>query len=218
MPHLVLIADVIGSRDLPNRAEVQRRLRNSLAARNQARGPQGLLSPYTLTLGDELQAVLAQARGVFRDILTIAADLQPVALRFALAIGDIETPIDPERAIGMDGSAFHRARAGVDQLKQGRGTCRVDGLDGVLAELVNQGIALAFGRLEGARGSRLPLTAGLLAEEPIAAIAARIGRTEQTLYKSAHAADLYAVAGLLRAVETLLDQQLGAAAADAGVA
>ncbi|WP_058554943.1 SatD family protein [Thiohalocapsa sp. ML1] len=211
MPHLVVIADVIASRGLPDRAEVQRALQASLAARNAEHRPQALLSPYTLTLGDEFQAVPARAQGVFRDLLQIAADLQPVQLRFALGLGDIATGIDHERAIGMDGSAFHLARAGVEGLKHSDGRCRVEGLDGVAVELVNQGLALAFGRLAGSRGSRLALAAGLVGAEPIADIATRLDRTEQTLYKTARSADLYALAGFLHAVEALLDERLGAA-------
>jgi hypothetical protein len=209
MPHLAVIADVVASRTLHNRGEVQQQLKRSLAARNADRGPNTLLSPYTLTLGDEFQAVPARAHGVFRDLLCIAADLQPVQMRFALGLGTIDTAIDPDRAIGMDGSAFHRARAGIEHLKQDSGYCRVDGLDEINAALVNQGLTLAFGRLAGARGSRMALAAGLLGGERIADIATRLGRSEQTLYKTARNADLYALAGFLNAVEALLDARLG---------
>jgi hypothetical protein len=61
MAHLVVIADIIASRQLPDRAQIQRRLRESLAARNAAHAEGDLLSPYTLTLGDGLQAVPARA-------------------------------------------------------------------------------------------------------------------------------------------------------------
>jgi hypothetical protein len=85
----------------------------------------------------------------------------------------------------------------------------VEGLDGAIADLVNNGIALAFGRLEASCGSRLALAAGLLAGDAIADIAARLHKTEQTLYKTAHAADLYALSGFLKAVEAILDERLG---------
>jgi len=212
MAHLVVIADIIASRQLPDRARVQRRLRESLAARNAAHAEGDLLSPYTLTLGDEFQAVPACAQHVFRDLLQVAADLAPAELRFALGLGSIDTTINPDQAIGMDGSAFHLARDGIERLKDEGGHCRVAGLAGVTAELVNHGLALAFGRLAGARGSRLPLTVGLLAAESIADIALRLERTEQTLYKTARTADLYALVGFLQAVEALLDEQLGAGA------
>jgi len=178
-----------------------------------ARSAGELLSPYTLTLGDELQAVPALAQGVFLDLLTMAAELAPVRLRFALGLGAIDTAINPEQAIGMDGSAFHLAGDGITRLKDTGGHCRVEGLAGVHDELVNQGLALAYGRLDGSRGSRLPLTAGLLSGAPMAEIAARLDRSEQTLYKTARTADLHALVGFLRAVEALLDERLGVAPA-----
>lgn len=49
----------------------------------------------------------------------------------------------------------------------------------------------------------------------IADIAARLERTEQTLYKTARTADLYALVGFLHAVETLLDEQIGGGASRA---
>jgi hypothetical protein len=209
MAHLVVIADVIASRQRSDRAALQQRLHESLDTLNRARPAGALLSPYTLTLGDELQVVPARAQGLFHDLLALSAALRPVPLRFALALGAIDTPINPRQAIGMDGSAFHRARDGIERLKKSGDRCRVEGLDGVVARLVNDGIALAFGRLEGTRGSRLPLAAGLLGGESIPDIAARLGKSEQTLYKTARAADLYALAGFLDAVEDLLDERLG---------
>lgn len=209
-PSLVIIGDVIASRELKDRAGFQRRLHQSLERRNRERGPQGLISPYTLTLGDEFQVVPRRANGSFLDLLRISADLQPTQLRFALALGDIDTAINRDQAIGMDGSAFHRARDGIERLRKERGRCRVEGLDPVDDALVNNGLALAFGRLGGTGGSRLPLTAGLLAGMPMAEISRCLGKSEQTLYKTARTADLNALTEFLTATETLLDRRLKA--------
>jgi hypothetical protein len=226
--YLAIIGDVIASRTIADRPAFQRRLRRTLAARNAervssdespaaedavremaAKGAWTLASPYTLTLGDEFQVLLRRASGCFLDLLRISADLYPERMRFALALGEIDTDLNSEQAIGMDGSAFHRARAGIDQLKADHGQCRVDGLAPQQARLVNNGLTLAFGRLDGARGSRLALAAGLLAGEPVAEIARRVGKSEQTLYKTARTADLHATVGFLRAVEDELDLVLG---------
>ena len=228
--YLAIIGDVIASRAITDRPAFQRRLRRTLEARNaerrsgnQSAAPEdavreiaakgawakALASPYTLTLGDEFQVLLRRASGCFLDLLRISADLYPERMRFALALGEIDTDLNSEQAIGMDGSAFHRARAGIDQLKADHGQCRVDGLAPQQARLVNNGLTLAFGRLDGARGSRLALAAGLLAGEPVAEIARRVGKSEQTLYKTARTADLHATVGFLRAVEDELDLVLG---------
>jgi len=227
--YLAIIGDVIASRTIADRPAFQRRLRRTLAARNAeressdespaakdavremaAKGTRApaLASPYTLTLGDEFQVLLRRASGCFLDLLRISVDLYPERMRFALALGEIDTDLNSEQAIGMDGSAFHRARAGIDQLKADHDRCRIDGLAPQQARLVNNGLTLAFGRLDGARGSRLPLAAGLLAGEPVAEIARRLGKSEQTLYKTARTADLHATVGFLRAVEDDLDLRM----------
>jgi hypothetical protein len=88
----------------------------------------------------------------------------------------------------------------------------VDGPAVLPDALINHGLALAFGRLDSAHGNRLPLVAGLLAEEPVATIADRLGKAQQTLYKTIQSADLHDVAGFLLAVEASLDRALENAA------
>jgi hypothetical protein len=208
MPYLVIIGDVVASRAIGDRAGFQGRMRRAMDDRNAAQAEGSLVSPYTLTLGDEFQVVRSWTEGCFRDLLSIAADLQPADLRFALGIGDISTAINPAQAIGMDGSAFHRARDGVERLKQERAACRVEGLPQPLDGLVNNGLALAFGRLGGARGNRWPLAAALLEGLSVPQIAPRLGKSEQALYKTMRALDLQALVNFLRSVETVLGGQL----------
>jgi len=118
MKYLVVIGDVVASRDLPVRAQFQRRLKQALQALNGRR--KALASAYTLTLGDEFQAVYRDAGTAFADVFALQAELAPVQARFALAVGEIVTPINPAQAIGMDGPAFHRARALLETLKAKR--------------------------------------------------------------------------------------------------
>lgn len=134
--------------------------------------------------------------------------MRPELLRFALGIGEIATAINPEQAIGMDGEAFHLARAGIDRLREARTHCRVDGPAVLPEALINHGLALAFGRFDSPQSSRLPLVAGLRAGESVAVIAERLGKAPQTLYKTIRTANLHDVTGFLIAVETLLDQVL----------
>ena len=92
MNRLIVIADIIASRDIADRAAVQRDLNEALGSLN--RQTDGLLSPYTITLGDEFQAVLSTAGRVFTDMLAIRAAVYPVRLRFAVSIGPMATPIN----------------------------------------------------------------------------------------------------------------------------
>lgn len=45
--------------------------------------------------------LLRRASGCFWDLVRISTDLYPQQMRFALALGEIDTAINPEQAIGM---------------------------------------------------------------------------------------------------------------------
>ncbi|MEX0623964.1 MAG: SatD family protein, partial [Saccharospirillum sp.] len=79
MNRLIVIADIVASREIADRTAVQRDLKMELDRLN--RQTDDLLSPYTITLGDEFQAVLGTAGRVFTDMLAIRAAVYPVRLR-----------------------------------------------------------------------------------------------------------------------------------------
>jgi hypothetical protein len=163
MKYLVLIGDIVASRELPARAQFQRRLKGVLQTLNGRR--KTLVSPYTLTLGDEFQAVYRDAETVFADAFAVLAEIAPVQARFALAVGEIVTPINPAQAIGMDGPAFHRARSRLEQLKADRRLLGVEG--GARAwTLPAAALAVLSGQMEGWRANRFGLFARILAGEP----------------------------------------------------
>jgi hypothetical protein len=53
---VAVIADIVESREIPDRAHFQRRLKQVLDEPN-SRAVDSLLSPFTLRVGDEFQAV-----------------------------------------------------------------------------------------------------------------------------------------------------------------
>lgn len=205
MKYLVLIGDVVASRHLPARAQFQRRLKTLLQGLNGR--PKVLASPYTLTLGDEFQAVYREADAAFADVFTLLAQIAPVQARFALAVGEIVTPINPTQSIGMDGPAFHRARALLDSLKAGR---RLFGVDGGSDGWTLPGAALAVlsGQVAGWRPNRLALFAGLLAGDPSADLARRTGITPRAVNKNIQAADLDEWKRILDEISRLLNREL----------
>ncbi len=115
---IIIIGDIEGSRELKKkgREEVQEKLQKILDEIN--KGASGLASPYTVTLGDEFQAVYSRADELFTHCWKILSTVHPVKVRFSVGVGEIVTPINEEQAIGMDGPAFHAARDGIDRLKE----------------------------------------------------------------------------------------------------
>jgi len=208
MQYLVVIGDIVASRHLAARSPFQHRLKQQLQDMNSR--PKGLASAYTLTLGDEFQAVYRDAHTAFADVFTLMAKIAPVRARFALAVGEIVTPINPKQAIGMDGPAFHRARATLEALKARRRLIGVTGTPGgqVDLELLKASLAVLSGQIEGWRPNRLKLFARLLSGESTAELAKRTGITTRAVNKNIYAADLDEWKRILDEITRLLSAEL----------
>lgn len=206
MNYLVLIGDVIGSRHLPARAQFQRKLKASLDGLNRRR--KTLVSPYTLTLGDEFQAVYREPAGLFADIFTVLAQVAPVRARFAVAVGEIVTPINPTQSIGMDGPAFHRARERLEALKAERRLLGVYETGEAHWRLPASTLAVLSGLVAGWRQTRLQLFAGLLAGSTVPDLARQTRITTRAVNKNIRAADLDEWRHIVDEISRLLGQEL----------
>lgn len=115
--YLALIADVIDSKMVQERFDLQKQLEKTLQTMNERFG-EFLASSFTLTLGDEFQALLKVDAPVFQMIDTLRSLLTPTQLRFGIGLGEIVTDIDPLQSIGADGPAYWNARAAINLLHQ----------------------------------------------------------------------------------------------------
>ena len=115
--YLALIADVIDSKMVQERFNLQKQLEKTLRKMNELFGDY-LASYFTLTLGDEFQALLKVGAPVFQIIDTLRSELSPTQLRFGIGLGEIVTAIDPLQSIGADGPAYWNARAAINLVHQ----------------------------------------------------------------------------------------------------
>ncbi|WP_111655946.1 SatD family protein [Isoalcanivorax indicus] len=210
--YLVLIADIQDSRHLPDRQAVQTRLQDTLTTLNAAAPPDLLVSPYTITLGDEFQAVMTRADRALADIITVMGALHPVQLRFALATGALDTPVNPDQAIGMDGPAFHAAREAIEHLKAADERLAIvhtgESPDPQLDTLVTGTVGLLGHHLGKWKPSRLSVLTARLHGDSVTTIATRLGMSEQAVYKNMRAGELEHVITLFRTLTTLINRRL----------
>ena len=115
--YLALIADVIDSKMVQERFNLQKQLEKALRKMNELFGDY-LASCFTLTLGDEFQALLKVDAPVFQIIDSLRSELIPTQLRFGIGLGEIATAIDPLQSIGADGPAYWNARAAINLVHQ----------------------------------------------------------------------------------------------------
>ena len=152
----VLIGDVVSSRTIEGRARFQTKLKKVTAATNAVAGNR-LLSRFTITLGDEVQAVYGAADGLVDHALYYMGGVSPVPMRFAIGVGPLSTPINRKQAIGMDGPAFHAARDGLERQKTTGVRCAIwtaadwAGPDLALADAALQVLSVEVARWRPAR-------------------------------------------------------------------
>jgi len=118
--YVALIADAIASRDLApaTRARLQTDVRAAVKDLNQ-RYRRVLAARFAVTLGDELQGLLATPQPVWDLAHDVRARLPTVDWVVACGRGPITTPLAPT-APEMDGPCFHEARAAMDRAKRQR--------------------------------------------------------------------------------------------------
>jgi hypothetical protein len=199
------VGDLVASRRIVERSAVQERLGTCLKQLN-LKKREGLVSPYTITLGDEFQAVFSAPDRLFRDALTVLIALYPVAVRFSFGIGDISTPINTKQAIGMDGPAFHEARATIDRLKKTKNLFAVANSGGAGLTLINQSLALVSHTIGKWPRNRLEILRGLFENLDVKQLAHDLRVTDKAVYKSIDAGAIRTIVPLLEEITAGLRQ------------
>jgi len=122
------MADVIKSRNLQGKPLMDK-LKNLVADVNQ-RQPSFFLSPATITLGDEFQAILTSLKSGIETIIHIEENVVrknlDFKLRYLINFGIIETTINPDLAYEMLGEGLTHARESLNKLKKSYNRISID--------------------------------------------------------------------------------------------
>jgi len=119
--YCVIIGDIVESRRLAGRSEMQSAFNRALQnSNNQFKSE--IVSPLTLTIGDEFQAVL-KCDCPFLDLIAffeqeLRNSSAAIRFRYGVGLAAIDTEINRSAAIGMDGPAFHLARGSLEFAKK----------------------------------------------------------------------------------------------------
>ncbi|MCP4007666.1 MAG: hypothetical protein GY725_26085 [bacterium] len=121
--YIALIADIVGSREIPRRAAVQKRLLKTMDELNGA-WPRALVAGLEMTAGDEFEGLFSHGDPVLEIARQLSDVLGSVPLRVGLGLGTLSTPLPrvrTRRRVGsLDGSAFHQAREALVQSQERR--------------------------------------------------------------------------------------------------
>lgn len=129
---VAVIADIVGSRELPDRSAAQAHvLRAFERAHRHARAE----VPAYAAVGDEFQAVFADVERAVVSTTVVALSLpEGLELRFGVGVGE-DRVVDASGMVPIrDGSAWWSARAAIDQVKQAQRSGRSRATTGFVHE------------------------------------------------------------------------------------
>lgn len=196
-----LIGDVVESRRHPDRARLQRELTDAITCANRETG-EVLAAPFSLTAGDEIQALFRDPADVVDAAVAITDAVLPARIVYGLGFGALETDLGPDPAL-LDGPCFHRAREALAEARRQGSWLVARGLgdpdDAVLSAL--------FRLLGEIRSGWTELQAKHVAsarERPQKQVAEALGKAESTVSESLKAAGFQAVLAGEEAARTLL--------------
>ena len=123
MVYCAIIGDIVNSKKIPNRQEIQNLFASVLIQIN-IEFDNDIASNFTITLGDEFQGLISKPSLSYEIIKIIKQRMSPVELVFGVGIGEMKTTIKREISIGSDGPAYHYARNMVEKAKKIRPSIR----------------------------------------------------------------------------------------------
>ena len=116
--YAVIIGDMINSKKIPNRQEAQRELQNVLDKMN-SKYNEAIASKFTITRGDEFQCLIKEdSIHLIPEIIDRISFQFTYPVRFGIALGTIESDLNPNQCIGMFGQALTLAEMSIEAAKQ----------------------------------------------------------------------------------------------------
>lgn len=116
--YYVFLGDVVSSRNIPNREDLQLKLQRACAKASRLYQTSIHAKLKLLKGTDEIGAVLTSWQDVFNIINLILDAIHPYQIRFSLVRDCVDVGEKTADVAKMDGTAFHRAATMINQLKQ----------------------------------------------------------------------------------------------------
>jgi len=148
--YYAIIGDIINSKKISNRLEIQEKLKLYLETINTEYQDE-ISANFIITLGDEFQGLLKTPLFLFEILSKIEIVMKPLKIRFGIGVGDIITKIDNKMSIGSDGPAWWSARNMILDLKKNEtglkqiANIKLGGIDDQdILDLININLSLCY--------------------------------------------------------------------------
>lgn len=146
-----------------------------------------LLSPLTITLGDEFQGIIKNSVSA----ITLIIDLEELILksnkslkiRYVCHEGAIETPINSAIAYGMLGSGLTYARKEIEQLKKEKKRFKISLKDNHLSQIYNHAFTIFDSILLHWKADDIPIVILFIEGLDYKAVANKLNKNRSLLWK-----------------------------------
>jgi SatD family (SatD) len=201
MKKIVLIADIISSRKIKERDKIQQKLK--VLFNNINNNSRSILSPFTITLGDEFQCVYSKPDEMFLHVWQILDSAYPEKIRFSYGVGEISTRLNRVQSIGMDGPAFYKAREALLGAKQNNYLFNIGSSvdNSELLDYIKHSLYVISFHADGWKKNRIKIMSLLTTEMQVKEIAKKLKITEQAVYKSINNGGLLQILELAKDIE-----------------
>ncbi|AEN06362.1 hypothetical protein Halar_2719 [halophilic archaeon DL31] len=207
--YVSLIGDIRGSRELDDRNEVQTTFKEIVSSLNEQIPADSIASQFTVTTGDEFQALLTDAADAVDAAVTASNRFHPARLRFGIGSGELDTELNPNQAIGMDGPCFHRAREAINSAEQDAAWLRVAGWPNKVDSHVNSITDLVQCVREDWTDRQTQFAVALEEEGSQKRVTERYEVSKSTVSESLSAAHVHEVRGAETTIADVLQESLG---------
>lgn len=207
MKKIALIGDIVKSREQSARKKFQTKLKRKL--NSISKKSTSLLSPLTITLGDEFQAVYKNADEIFSHMFEILTSVYPSKIRFTIGVGKISTSINKKSAIGMDGEAFYIARDNMNMIKKNGSLIYVGGIDDPVEKIVNLNLELISNQISDWNLNRLKIFFNLLkGENRYSRISKSLSISERAVYKNISSGSLDVIVAVFQEISKIINSTI----------
>lgn len=135
MSYFAIIGDLVGSRQMTDRAAVQVRFREAVDEANEVAHTH-LTVPLKLTAGDEVQGITDQPEALVEIMVNLSGALAPASLAWGWGYGELTTDMLDDVSL-LDGPCLHRARDAVSAAKKGSSWLEIAGFPEPAAQVLS---------------------------------------------------------------------------------
>ncbi len=186
MKHFILMADIVSSGSLDSTKAMASFKKLVQTANKQHKAE--LLSPLTITLGDEFQGIICDLSAALRVMISLEEGLISLnpgfRLRYSLNYGEIGTPINPKIAHEMLGDGLTTARKNLNELKNSNSRFSISLVNKKMTQIFENAFVIYQQIVDRWKPENdYDIAAGLIENHDYKIVAKKLGRNRSLIWK-----------------------------------